>query len=57
MNINLDDKLFHALKLLCFQHTLYDHTLFTVVPVVLTPVGSYRKSHKNQSEHKLVLSV
>lgn len=57
MKINLDDnKLSDALKLLCFQHTLQDHTLLTVLPVFLTPTGSHRKSPKNQSKHKLFLS-
>lgn len=58
MKTNLDDnKLSDSLKLLHFEHTLLDHTLFTVLPVFFTPGGSYRKSSKPQSENKLVLAM
>lgn len=36
-----DNEIFDALKLLCFQHILYDHILFTVIPGI--PAESLQK--------------
>lgn len=36
-----DNEIFDALKLLCFQHILYDHILFTAIPGI--PAESLQK--------------
>ena len=36
-----DNEIFDALKLLCFQHILYDHILLTVIPGI--PAESLQK--------------